>query len=132
MNFVTSLVGPDLADNAITPNAPVGSTITPNTSANNTQATLRRVYGVTQDAGTGILVINTGLPLQDGVFGSFALTLTPAAAPLSPSSGGEVYTRQLVAHYDPSTAILSVTENVSTLNDASYIVSVDLAHTATR
>lgn len=123
-----SLIGPDLVAGTT---APAGSIIVPNTSTSNTQTTLRCCYRVTQAAADASVLIQTGLPAQDGALGSFALTLTPAGDPANPADGAEVYARQLVAFYDPSNGELSVTENVAGA-DATYFVAVDLAHSVTR
>ena len=121
-----SLIGPDLVAGTT---APAGSIIVPNTSSNNTQATLRRSYRVAQAAADGSLTVQTGLPAQNGALGSFALSLVPDGA--VPADGAEVYARQLCASYDHSNGELSITENVAGA-DATYIITVDLAHTVTR
>jgi hypothetical protein len=126
-NVIVSLIGSDLsAVTDITPAAPASSVIA-NPSANNTQATLRRCYGVVQDVATSSLVINTGLPLQAGL-GSYTVSLTPSTPA---AEGAEVYARGLVANYVPTTGLLEIKESAAG-GIASYIVAVDLAHTVTR
>lgn len=120
----TSLIGPDLVAGTT---APAGSTIVPNTSSANTQTTLRRSYRVTQDSADATISVTTGLPAQAAP-GSFALSLVPAGVV---ADGAEVYARGLVANYNPATGVLSVEENAASA-DATYIVTVDLAHTLTR
>jgi hypothetical protein len=126
-NVIVSLIGSDLdAATDITPAAPSSSVIA-NPSANNTQATLRRCYGVVQDVATATLVIDTGLPLQAGL-GSYTVSLTPSTPA---AEGAEVYARGLVANYVPTTGALTIAQSAAG-GIASYIVAVDLAHTVTR
>ena len=125
-NVVTSLIGSDLDPADIVNTAGPAATVTPNPSANNTQATLRRCYGVSMDALTTGLAIDTGLPLQAGL-GSFSISLTPST-PLV--EGLEVYVRQIVANYAPTTGVLTIAGAAG--NFASFFVTIDLAHTVTR
>lgn len=128
-NTILSLIGPDLDPNNVTVDGVPGvATVTPNTSSANTQTTLRRCYAVVVDAAALVVKIATGLPSQD-LPGSFALTLTPIAG----ASGKSAYERFASAGYLSDTGELSLElESPLGATDAGVIVSVDLAHTATR
>lgn len=119
-----SLIGPALVPGVT---CPAGSFIV-QSSSDNTQATLQRSYSVKQESDEASLVIQTGLPTQSGV-GSFAISLVPDG--LTPGWGAATYTRQITAFYEPSTGTLTLDANAPG-GAAQYIVSIDLAHTATR
>lgn len=125
-NVIVSLIGSDLDPADIVNIAGPAATVTPNPSANNTQATLRRCYDVTMDALTTQLAIATGLPLQTGL-GSYTVSLTPTTPALE---GLEVYVRQILATYLPTTGELTIEGAAGA--QAAFFVAVDLAHTVTR
>lgn len=127
-NVVFSLIGPDLAPADIVVTGGPAATVAPNTSASNTQTTLRRSYAVALDAATSKIVIETGLPAQDAG-GSYALSLVPDGAVVA--DGAEVYARGLVAKYSPNDGKLTIEESAASAA-AAFFVSVDLAHSVTR
>lgn len=123
-NTIQSLIGPSVTGTINNTGGPA-ATVVPNTSAANTQTTLRRCYTVNLDAGTTLLTFQTGLPVQDSP-GSFVLTVTPVSG-----DGIQVYAKQVSASYSAATGVVGLHAAVGP-KDAPLLLAIDLAHTLTR
>lgn len=124
---ILSLVGPDLDPADVKENGvPSLVPVIPNTSSANTQATLRRSYALQTVNGVTNVKIATGLPAQD-LPGSWVLTMTPTSG----ASGKVAIQRFATAGYNSAASELTV-ELDAGVATAGVILSIDLAHTATR